>query len=203
MVLVLQRIDVNFVQDCRGTRFPSGGAGALGELVGPEWSDKGKQVFVLEDPDGNPWVMKSFSLITDLDQKFDELGTLDSRLKLPACWKFRAPVLEQDLILTPDKKAKPGIARPGSADDAHAAPRLVVDRCGRRVGAQHLPREATLLPGREQGGAEARSESTAIRGRHRRCKDARWRRTAGAGAEDPPFVAGGRSAIARLCEPEP
>ena len=65
--------------------------------------DKGKQVFVLEDPDGNPWVMKSMSLITHPDQKFDELGTLGSRLKLPPGWKFRAPVLEQDLVLTPDK----------------------------------------------------------------------------------------------------
>ena len=65
--------------------------------------DKGKQVFVLDDPDGNPWVMKSMSLITHPDQKFDELGTLGSRLKPPPGWKFRAPVLEQDLILTPDK----------------------------------------------------------------------------------------------------
>ncbi len=65
--------------------------------------DKGKQVFILDDPDGNPWVMKSMSLITHPEQKFDELGTLGSRLKLPAGWKFRAPVLEQDLILTPDK----------------------------------------------------------------------------------------------------
>jgi hypothetical protein len=65
--------------------------------------DKGKQAFILDDPDGNPWVMKSFSLITHPDQKFEELGTLGSRLKLPPGWKFRAPVLEQDLILTPDK----------------------------------------------------------------------------------------------------
>ena len=65
--------------------------------------EKGKQVFVLDDPDGNPWVMKSMSLITHPEQKFDELGTLGSRLKLPPGWKFRAPVLEQDLILTPDK----------------------------------------------------------------------------------------------------
>ena len=64
--------------------------------------DKGKQVFVLEDPEGNPWVMKSMSLITHPDQKFDELGTLGNRLKLPPGWKFRAPVLEQDLVLTPD-----------------------------------------------------------------------------------------------------
>jgi len=65
--------------------------------------DKGKQVFVLDDPEGNPWVMKSMSLITHPEQKFDELGTLGTRLKLPPGWKFRAPVLEQDLILTPDK----------------------------------------------------------------------------------------------------
>ena len=64
--------------------------------------DKGKQVFVLEDPEGNPWVMKSMSLITHPDQKFDELGTLGSRLKLPPGWKFRATFLEQDLVLTPD-----------------------------------------------------------------------------------------------------
>jgi hypothetical protein len=65
--------------------------------------DQGKQVFILDDPDGNPWVMKSMSLITHPDQKFDELGTVGSRLTLPPGWKFRAPVLEQDLILTPDK----------------------------------------------------------------------------------------------------
>ena len=64
--------------------------------------DKGKQVFVLDDPEGNPWVMKSMSLITFPGQKFDDLGTLGSRLKLPPGWKFRAPVLEQDLVLTPD-----------------------------------------------------------------------------------------------------
>jgi hypothetical protein len=65
--------------------------------------DKGKQVFILDDPEGNAWAMKSFSLITHPDQKFEDLGTLGSRLKLPLGWKFRAPVLEQDLILTPDK----------------------------------------------------------------------------------------------------
>jgi hypothetical protein len=65
--------------------------------------DKGKQVFILDDPDGNSWAMKSFSLITHPDQKFDELPTLGSRLTLPSGWKFRAPMLDQDLILTPDK----------------------------------------------------------------------------------------------------
>ena len=65
--------------------------------------NKGTRISVLDDPEGNPWVMKSFSLITFPDQKFDEMSTLGSRLKLPAGWKFRSVVLEQDLILTPDK----------------------------------------------------------------------------------------------------
>jgi len=65
--------------------------------------NKGTQVFILDDPEGNSWAMKSFSLITFPDQKFEELPTLGDRLKLPPGWKFRAPILEQDLVLTPDK----------------------------------------------------------------------------------------------------
>ena len=65
--------------------------------------DKGKQVFILDDPAGNAWAMKSFSLITHPDQNFADIANLGSRLKLPAGWKFRSLVLEQDLILTPDK----------------------------------------------------------------------------------------------------
>jgi hypothetical protein len=64
--------------------------------------DQGKQIYVLEDPDGNPWVMKSMSLITHPEQKFADLGNLGSRLKLPPGWKFRAPIIEQDLVLTPE-----------------------------------------------------------------------------------------------------
>jgi hypothetical protein len=51
--------------------------------------NKGTRISVLDDPEGNPWVMKPFSLITFPDQKFDEIATLGSRLKLPAGWKFR------------------------------------------------------------------------------------------------------------------
>ena len=65
--------------------------------------NKGTRISVLDDPDGNPWVMKSFSLITFPDQKFDDIATLGSRLKLPPGWKFRSVVLEQDLVLTPEK----------------------------------------------------------------------------------------------------
>ena len=34
--------------------------------------NKGTRIYVLDDPEGNPWVMKSFSLITFPDQKFSE-----------------------------------------------------------------------------------------------------------------------------------
>ncbi|MBK7510271.1 MAG: hypothetical protein IPI16_20210 [Comamonadaceae bacterium] len=64
--------------------------------------NKGTRISVLEDPQGNPWVMKSFSLITFPDQNFADIANLGSRLKLPAGWKFRSVVLEQDLVLTPD-----------------------------------------------------------------------------------------------------
>ena len=65
--------------------------------------NKGTRISVLDDPEGNAWVMKSFSLITFPDQNFGDIATLGSRLKLPTGWKFRSLVLEQDLVLTPDK----------------------------------------------------------------------------------------------------
>ena len=64
--------------------------------------NKGTRISVLDDAQGNPWVMKSFSLITFPDQNFADIANLGSRLKLPAGWKFRSVVLEQDLVLTPD-----------------------------------------------------------------------------------------------------
>ena len=92
--------------DLKGLNLKPGGGDYKNITVGRHTKfgfDKGKQVFILDDPEGNSWAMKSFSLITHPDQKFDELPTLGSRLTLPPGWKFRAPVLEQDLILTPDK----------------------------------------------------------------------------------------------------
>jgi hypothetical protein len=73
--------------------------------------NKGTRISVLDDPEGNPWVMKSFSLITHPDQKFDEISTLGSRLKLPSGWKFRSVVLDQDLVLTPDQTGTANITQ--------------------------------------------------------------------------------------------
>ena len=64
--------------------------------------NKGKPVFVLDAPNGETFVMKSFSLAEDKTQTYESLTRLGSRLKLPTGWKFRVAVLDNDLVLTPD-----------------------------------------------------------------------------------------------------
>jgi hypothetical protein len=63
---------------------------------------KGSRVYIMDDPEGKPWVMKSASLIKDPNQKFEDLKDLGSRLKLPQGWKFRTIILEQDLVFLTD-----------------------------------------------------------------------------------------------------
>ena len=64
--------------------------------------NKGSRAYILDDPEGNSWCMKSMSLIVDPNQKFEDLKDLGSRLKLPAGWTFRSPILEQDLVFMTD-----------------------------------------------------------------------------------------------------
>lgn len=63
---------------------------------------KGSRVYLLDDPEGNSWCMKSMSMVQVPDQKFEELKNLGSRLKLPEGWKFRTEVLKKDLVFTTD-----------------------------------------------------------------------------------------------------
>lgn len=63
---------------------------------------KGSRAYILDDPQSNSWVMKSASLIKDPNQKFEDLKNLGSRLKLSPGWKFRSPILEQDLVFMTD-----------------------------------------------------------------------------------------------------
>jgi hypothetical protein len=63
----------------------------------------GKPVFILDDPDGMPWVMQSYSNTVDPNLKLADLQTLDTRLKLPPGWKYRTEVLPQDLMIRPTK----------------------------------------------------------------------------------------------------
>jgi hypothetical protein len=64
--------------------------------------NKGSRVYILDDPQGTSFVMKSASLIKDPNQKFEDLKDLGSRLKLAPGWKFRTLILEQDLVFMTD-----------------------------------------------------------------------------------------------------
>ncbi|WP_319550294.1 hypothetical protein [Desulfogranum marinum] len=64
--------------------------------------NKGTRVYLLDDPEGNTYCMKSMSQILDPDQSYESLKDLGSKLKLAEGWKFRTKILEQDLILTPN-----------------------------------------------------------------------------------------------------
>jgi len=64
--------------------------------------NKGSPAFILDDPDGDAWVMKSVSLILDPTQTYESMTGLGARLHLPAGWSFRPVTLDQDLVLTPD-----------------------------------------------------------------------------------------------------
>ena len=63
---------------------------------------QGKPVFILDDPDGKPWVMKAFR--DSYGQTYESLGALGERYEqLPAGWKFRVAELDRDLALSPTK----------------------------------------------------------------------------------------------------
>jgi hypothetical protein len=61
--------------------------------------EKGKPVFILEDPSGTPWVMQAYSMIVDPKLTYDDLANLGSKLKPPAGWKYRVKMLDQDLTI--------------------------------------------------------------------------------------------------------
>jgi len=63
--------------------------------------DRCKPVFILDDPNGTAWVMKSYSKSVDPNLTYDGLQTLGTRLKLPPGWKYRVEVRDQDLTIAP------------------------------------------------------------------------------------------------------
>ena len=60
---------------------------------------KGQPVFILEDPDGVPWVMQAYSNIVDPNLSYADLQTLEEKLKPATGWKYRVKVLDQDLTI--------------------------------------------------------------------------------------------------------
>jgi hypothetical protein len=65
----------------------------------------GSPAFLLDDPEGNTWCMKTASLMMDPNQTYESLKDLGGRLNPAPGWKFRAVVLEQDLVLTTESGA--------------------------------------------------------------------------------------------------
>ena len=65
----------------------------------------GSPAFILDDPVGDSWVMKSASLIVDPTQTYVSLADLGSRLEPKPGWNFRTGELDKDLVLTPDDGA--------------------------------------------------------------------------------------------------
>jgi len=61
--------------------------------------EKGKPVFVLEDPSGTPWVMQAWANLVDPNLTYADLPNLGSKLKLPPGWKYRVKVIDQDLTI--------------------------------------------------------------------------------------------------------
>lgn len=78
---------------------------AMGDSYKPEFVYRnealtfreGSQVYVLDAPDGEAFVMQSFTRHWDPNLSEDNLAHLGSRLDLPASWGFRVEVLERDM----------------------------------------------------------------------------------------------------------
>ncbi len=68
---------------------------------------RGSEVYLLHAPDGEVFVMQSFTQHWDPDLSEDNLAHLSSRLDLPGGWGFRAEMLNQELEISsnPDNLA--------------------------------------------------------------------------------------------------
>jgi hypothetical protein len=66
--------------------------------------NKGTTVMILDDAEGNSWVMKGFQLGLEPKHTYEEFiaAGQSNFKKLPAGWKFRVKTLEEDLIETPE-----------------------------------------------------------------------------------------------------
>jgi hypothetical protein len=64
----------------------------------------GREVYLLVAPDGEVFVMQSFSRHVDPALSEDDLSHLADRLDLPEGWGFRAEMLDQDLEVSSSKE---------------------------------------------------------------------------------------------------
>ncbi|HPR86303.1 MAG TPA: hypothetical protein PLG33_09630 [Prolixibacteraceae bacterium] len=66
--------------------------------------NKGTEVLLLDDADGNTYIMKGFQLGLTPQLTYEQFVAAgqDNFKKLPEGWKFRVKILEEDLIETPE-----------------------------------------------------------------------------------------------------
>ena len=69
--------------------------------------NNGSEVYLLDAPDGEVFVMQSYNAHTDDGLAAEESpATLGSRLTLADGWKFRGKTLDRDLVVSQDKTGK-------------------------------------------------------------------------------------------------
>lgn len=61
--------------------------------------DAGRPVFELVDPDGQRWVMQTWSQVVDKGLTLDDLAGLASRLSPPPGWRYETRTLTEPLIV--------------------------------------------------------------------------------------------------------
>lgn len=66
--------------------------------------NKGTLVFLIDDTEGNTWIMKGFELGMTPRWTYEQFAAdpASKFQKLPTGWKYRTKVLDQDLILVPE-----------------------------------------------------------------------------------------------------
>ena len=68
---------------------------------------KGSEVYLLDDPKGQTWVMVSYANGDSADLTIDKLASLADVLKLPQGWKFRTAKVSAELVLEPKAGSVP------------------------------------------------------------------------------------------------
>jgi hypothetical protein len=63
---------------------------------------QGQTEYLLDDAQGNTWIMTSFTQSVDPSNKYDRLASVGAKVALPKGWSFRTTVLKQELILAPE-----------------------------------------------------------------------------------------------------
>jgi hypothetical protein len=65
--------------------------------------NKGSEIYILDSPDGEVFVMQSFTNYVQKKVDVNQINELGPLLHLPQGWKFRSVVLDRDLIVNQDK----------------------------------------------------------------------------------------------------